>query len=60
MKKCCCFCGKEIEVFPQYVLTIQKYNEENQNEQATQELMCHDECLEKKLFDERWLYLKYI
>ena len=60
MKKYCCFCGKEINVFPQYVLTIQKYNKDEQSKATTQDLFCHEECLETKLFDEKILYLKYI
>ena len=60
MKKCCCFCGKEINAFPQYVLTIQKYKKEDELEETKQELVCHEECLQGKLFDEKWLYLKWI
>ena len=60
MRKCCCFCGKEMKEFPQYILTIQKCKKEDELEETSQELVCHEECLQSKLFDEKWLYLKYI
>lgn len=46
--------------FPQYILTIQKCKKEDELEETSQELVCHEECLQSKLFDEKWLYLKYI
>lgn len=51
LKLCCCFCGKEIQKFPNYVLSIQKYRNEEE-EVPTQDLFCHEECLEKNLYDE--------
>ena len=60
MKKCCCFCGEEIKEFPQYVLSIQKYKRQDVPGDASQHLFCHEQCLEKRLFDDKWLYIKYI
>ena len=59
MKKCCCFCGKEIKEFPQYVLTVQKSNQDESPETPLQDLFCHEDCLVKRLFDDKWLYIKY-
>ena len=59
MKKCCCFCGKEIKEFPQYVLTVQKSNQDESTETPLQDLFCHEDCFVKRLFDDKWLYIKY-
>ena len=60
MKKSCCFCGNEVKEFPQYVLTIQKSNQTEETELTTQDLFCHEDCLSKRLFDEKLLYIKYL
>lgn len=60
---CCCFCGDEINDFPRYVLAFGKMDCEKDvgtSKHLSQELYCHEDCLEKSLFDPMWLYLKYI
>ena len=60
MKHCCCFCGKEIAEFPNYSLVIQKNQKDHVEEAPTQELYCHETCLESRLHDPDWLYLKHL
>ena len=50
----CCFCGKPIEECP-YTLTVTKENCE-----TSQELYCHETCLEQALQDPKDLYLKVL
>ena len=50
----CCFCGKPIEERP-YTLTVTKENCE-----TSQELYCHEACLEQALLDPKDLYLKVL
>ena len=50
----CCFCGNPIEEKP-YTLTVSKEGCE-----TSQELYCHEACLEKALSDPKLLYLKYL
>ena len=60
MKLCCCFCGKEIEAFPRYVLTIRKDSDSSADEAPEQQLYCHEECLKIRLHDANWLYLTHL
>ncbi|MBQ7229356.1 MAG: hypothetical protein IJX04_00440 [Oscillospiraceae bacterium] len=50
----CCFCGKPIEERP-YTLTVTKENCE-----TSQELYCHEVCLEQALREPKDLYLKVL
>ena len=50
----CCFCGKPIEEYP-YTLTVTKESCE-----TSQELYCHEACLEQALRDPKDLYLKVL
>ena len=50
----CCFCGKPIEECP-YTLTVTKENCE-----TSQELYCHEKCLDQVLQDPKLLYLKHL
>lgn len=60
MEYCCCFCGKEIEEFPNYSLVIQKNLADVADKAPSQELYCHEKCLENRLHDANWLYLKHL
>ena len=56
----CCFCGQGIEKSPAYCLLIQKVQQEESDEVPTQELYCHEKCLEDALHDANMLYLKHL
>ena len=58
--RCCCFCGERIEELPCYTLLIQKQHSEEDTEVTTQELYCHENCLENSLYKKEWFYLKYV
>ena len=58
--RCCCFCGKRIEELPSYVLLLRKQQSEEGTEMTTQELYCHEKCLEDSLYQKEWFYLKYV
>ena len=60
MKLCCCFCGKEIESTPGYSLTIRKNSDNSTDEAPEQQLYCHERCLEERLHNPDWLYLKHL
>ena len=60
MKYYCCFCGKTIEQSPCYSLIVQKQMSQNESEMPTQELYCHEKCLEDSLYNKEYLYLKYL
>lgn len=59
MKKCCCFCGKEIMDSQEYTLTVRKASEDDADSRL-QILFCHESCLEHSLFKETLLYLKFL
>ena len=56
----CCFCGQEIEKSPVYSLIIQKLQQDHSSEAPSQELYCHEKCLENRLHDVKLLYLKHL
>ena len=50
----CCICGQKIA----YSLLIQKLQQSGEG--PTQELFCHEKCLENNLSDANLLYLKHL
>ena len=56
----CCICGQKIEESPVYSLLIQKLQQSSDGEGPTQELFCHEKCLENSLSDANLLYLKHL
>ena len=54
----CCICGQKIEESPVYSLLIQKLQQSGEG--PTQELFCHEKCLENSLSDANLLYLKHL
>ena len=60
MKKCCCFCGKEVLDSQGYTLTVKKESGVCDMDTRSQMLFCHESCLEHSLFKDTWLYLKFL
>jgi len=56
----CCFCGQEIESSSAYSLMIKKIQKDNSDEAPSQELYCHEKCLEDSLHNANTLYLKHL
>ena len=56
----CCFCGQDIEKSPVYSLMLQKIQQGSCEEAPSQELYCHEKCLEDALHDANMLYLKHL
>ncbi len=60
MNLCCCFCGKILDEYPNYSLVAYKNTEKKCDNSASQELYCHEKCLENCLYNPDILYLKHL
>ena len=56
-KYTCCFCGESVESKISTLVVAVDWDNFDEEEQMTQQLFCHTECLKKSLYKPEYLYI---